>query len=56
MRQSRHVNRDGKIDSPISPEEHLGIANGANRLGTDLEMGEVDRGGRSQINVAESLH
>jgi hypothetical protein len=45
MRQSRLVNRDVKIGSPISPEEHLGTANGANRLGIDLEMAEVDCGG-----------
>jgi hypothetical protein len=56
MRQSRRVNREGKIGPPISPEEHLGTANGVNRLGFDLEMAEVDRGGRCrQIHVAEPL-
>jgi hypothetical protein len=55
MIQSRRVNCDGKIGSPISPEEHLGTANGASRRGIDLEMAEVNRGGRSQIHVAEPL-
>jgi hypothetical protein len=50
------MNRDGKIGSPNSSEEHLGTGNGANRLRIDLEMAEVDCGGsRIQTHVAEPL-